>query len=940
MVDYDRKTSRKYGYDVLVNTYEDGLRRYLLDNVFLEFGKDWYSHVPEGVKTIIKDKVEVNDLSEITIDQFFEELFFLSLKEIIVFHDNYKRCSHFFGTLPKGKFISLMDELNAFRRKIAHAKSDFSFIDLEKVKEDVGLLTTGQDAKGIYDYVGKGLFRDAGEIPENFVEEYDVLNNLPSEEYDLEGGFIGRESELKEVKSRVISDQDRIVTISGAGGVGKTAIALKAAYSFLDGDYCPFDAILWFSAKNKKLNERGVIAVTPDISDYDRLLRDLVQIVDYDAFETLEKGKVPNESYREFLYNYFSIQQCLLVIDNLETIISEDDIIEFIKNVPRNSKVLITSRTGLGEIERRYPLPDLSDNDAMNLFRRFSRQRRVQDLVELTNKQILDLVRKVRNYPLLIKWSIGQFCMGKNLNEAFSEIFSGESDIAKFSFNDVFSLLSSNAKLVLFSMVTFGEKPVSQYVLTHLSAINDTEFEDAIKELIITSLVYPELGKEGDNHASQYTMLTLTRGFIASKLDEDTKVRNQLNSRMYHLSEEIAETEKANTAYYQSLQSLGVNTTDEKVAFTRVKTAKNFYEKGDFYRAEENYDEAVRAAPNLSYALQEYSKFLFSTDRGSRALEMAKRAVEVDPENFHAWFNYGIILRRSYNFDEAIVNLAKAKTLNPKHLPIYNELGMAYMLRGQHDKAESEFLQALNEEMTPNIRHKIITLQFMAENYRRWAEAYDAQHNYSEEMKMLLKATDYIMKAMSYGAPDYRLLIKYWKTFLDFGICKCKSGSISEGKEELLKCITPWSSGGKLVNPPNKIVSFAAYQLAYYLSKEPVRDIDQTLLYIKIGFAHCNKNNDNFDRLQRLRDGLYKNKGAKSMGLQRKYGKIRFFNVERKYGIIDQEESKFIFFANAFRDFMKPMDLILLKGRLVSFVMKKSSQSGKLDQAFDIHFEE
>lgn len=937
--DHTSKTSRKYGYDILVNNFEVGLRNYLLNRVFIDFGSDWLNHIPEGVKNSVSNKEGIDRAEDLAIDQFFEELYFLSLKDVIIFADNFKRCSTFLGALDKGRFISQMDGLNVYRRRIAHAKSDFSYIDLDRLIESVKLLTCGEDAKAIAAYIEKGQYRTANNIPDAFIQEYDILNNLPAEEYDLEGGFIGRERELKEIRDRILSNQDRIITISGAGGVGKTALALKTAYSFLNEELCPFEAILWFSAKNTALNDDGIIAIEPDISDYHKLLLDLTKVCNFEAYTNFEKGKVPKQSYREFLYQLFSVQPCLLIIDNLETIISDPDIIEFIKNVPRDSKVLITSRTGLGEIERRYPLPDMDDPDAVRLFRRVASQRRKQDLIRLDEKEILRLVRKVRNYPLLIKWSIGQFCLGKGLEDAFSDIFTGDSEIAKFSFNDIFSLLSEDAKLILYSMVTYGDKPVSKYVLTHLAGLGEEQFADAIRTLIISSLVYPELSKEDITKSSQYSMLTLTRGFITTKLNEDIKTRKLLDTRMYHLSEEISDTEKANTAYYQSLQSFGVKSVDEKVAFTRVKAAKNFFLNGDSRLAESNFEEAIKAAPNLSYALQEYSKFLSSTDRTRKALSLAKRAVEVDIENYHAWFNYGIMLRMSQMLDEAIIKLNRAKELNSKHLPIYNELGLAYTLRGQYDKAESEYNSALQEELMPNLRHKKMTLQFKAENYRRWAEASGGMQNSEAQRELLYKSSSVIREALDIGMPDYGLLKTYWKILLDLGIYKCNNDDIISGIEDLKKCLDPWNKGGKLIHPLPKIVALASYEIALYSLKKPKVDVEEVSHFIKMGLAHCKKDDEIHKKLRKLNDSLNQKRDNYKRNYMRKYGAVRYFDIARKFGIIDNDEGQFIFFYNGVKDQLKPVEFMNLEGKLVSFLVGRNEKTGKNDVGYDIMIE-
>ena len=416
------------------------------------------------------------------------------------------------------------------------------------------------------------------------------------------------------------SDQDRIITITGAGGVGKTAIALKLAYLFLSDPQNPYEAIVWFSAKTTKLTDEGIVPLEPGIKSNEQLVTDLLNVVDPGTLQKFSEAQVPLSSYKLHLYNLFASQKCLVVIDNLETILKDDELISFIKDIPRPSQVLVTSRKGMGEIERRYPIGDMPQRDAVQLFRIIARERKRGDLLRFPEETIVSLVKRVKCYPLLIKWSIGQVCLGKDINEAFSQIYAGESEIAKFSFNDVFNLLSENSKLILYSMILYGEKPSSRFILMHLCNLNEEQFEDAIKELIIASFVFPESKEIDSKMITEYSMLTLTRGFVESKLDDEPKIREMLQTRYFHLAEQIKELEKAKTSYSQSLFSLGIKSIEERVAFDYVKAAKVFYKQGYIENADVNFQEALTIAPKFGYVLIEYSKYESARGHDENAL--------------------------------------------------------------------------------------------------------------------------------------------------------------------------------------------------------------------------------------------------------------------------------------------------------------------------------
>ena len=56
-----------------------------------------------------------------------------------------------------------------------------------------------------------------------------LLNNLPAQV----SSFIGRDAELAEVRGLVTGS--RLVTLTGAGGAGKTRLGLQVAAGLLDG---------------------------------------------------------------------------------------------------------------------------------------------------------------------------------------------------------------------------------------------------------------------------------------------------------------------------------------------------------------------------------------------------------------------------------------------------------------------------------------------------------------------------------------------------------------------------------------------------------------------------------------------------------------------------------------------------------------------------------
>jgi len=106
--------------------------------------------------------------------------------------------------------------------------------------------------------------------PIEFISEYvinsETPNNLPVGDYEFEGGFVGRQTEIQKVTKMLEGEQ--VVTIAGAGGVGKTALASKVVEHFLRYRKDSFDGVVWLSAKENRLSFLGIEDIEPTIKNY------------------------------------------------------------------------------------------------------------------------------------------------------------------------------------------------------------------------------------------------------------------------------------------------------------------------------------------------------------------------------------------------------------------------------------------------------------------------------------------------------------------------------------------------------------------------------------------------------------------------------------------------------------------------------------------------
>jgi len=104
------------------------------------------------------------------------------------------------------------------------------------------------------------------------------------------------------------------------------------------------------------------------------------------------QGSDPFSEVIEYLSNF----KILLIIDNLETILDER-IRSFLEQLPMGSKILLTSRIGLGAFEHPVKLESMDQNDAVALLRATAKIREVDTLVNMTNDRLKAYCNRMKN---------------------------------------------------------------------------------------------------------------------------------------------------------------------------------------------------------------------------------------------------------------------------------------------------------------------------------------------------------------------------------------------------------------------------------------------------------------------------------------------------------------------------------------------------------------
>lgn len=821
-------TNRRDAGYTIISRFEESFRHCLIEKISNNTD-DFFQLIPSGV--IDKANERGNTVYWDDFNEFFQNLDFPDLKEIALFKNNFKIIVQ--NKIEKNDFIKFMDELYQLRCKIAHIKGFFTSIDLDKLidlSREISIIFDDSDFTNLLYKIYTNPNDVIIKIPNDFIHDYildsGIIHNIPTPDYEYEGGFVGRDDDRKKIIQLLKSEKFPVVTITGAGGVGKTSLALKVIQDLTErADNKCFDSIVWLSAKENKLSPLGIEDIEPTLKSYEELLDTFIQLFGFGT--ELKENSIENKE--ELTKSIIELNdKMLVVIDNLETI-TDERIINFIIDAPTNIKFLVTSRKGIGQVERRHELKELKSKEAIYLFRQLSKDKQLDSLVVLKDEVIGKYVLKVSYYPLAIKWVIGQVARGKDINKVIDSIHNDESDISKFCFEQIYNSLSDSCKKILFALSLMSNTP-TRSILQHITEIEDTNFEDSIEQLILVSFVIPEQF-QGENKeiSTKFNLLPLTKGFTRLQLNKLHDIREYLNSRIVDIESIVSESERAKKEYRHSLFNFGAKTDEEKIATIIAQTAFQKYQSGFYEQAVEDYKRAIKTAPKFAPIYRNWGVMESYENHLQEANKLMETASELDKKDPQIYLLWGNIFRKNGKFQDAHEKYQLAYDLAKDDPIVLNAFGQAKGRLGYFEEAD----KLLNASLNPNTgfqstKHEIINRTSISENLINWGDFLTRDKNYGIALKKYNEAIECCKLALKLNARDPKI-------FTTLNKAKLKKGHLliqTDKQAEFVEC----HEG--IINSTDKTFKHSLFKLTaladlieYYLK---TNDTDKANYYLNI----------------------------------------------------------------------------------------------------------
>lgn len=555
-----------------------------------------------------------------------------------------------------------------------------------------------------------------------------IIHNLPEAEFD-DTGFIGRERDRKEIKDLIENKKNQVITIVGNGGVGKTATVVKILYDLIDDPKCEFEFILWITLKTKTLSNGEFIQLKNSLSN----IKDIFNF----SHEFILTAPDDGTSSKELLLEFMSTFKTLMVLDNLETI-NTNEINEFIKEVPEKSKILITSRHGLGELERRKKLDGLEKMDTILYFRELSKYYGL-DLHKRSDKEIYDITGNfLFSNPLSIKWYISGIFNGMGEKELKNK----KDELINFCVSNIFEKLNETSKNIL-QLFLLEQKPLSYGVIDFYIEANEVTLKQSINELLTTYMI--------NSIAGEFKMNDMSREYISINFPPRNdfvisffKKRKALKIIMQSVKI-ISETSPFNPKAICSK----LTDDDKQLATYYLQEALIFSRNKEWENANKMCDKAKNIAPDFFevYKIQAFIDAEHNEYYGAiKNYEIALSKANTNKEKAIVYYLFAVFYTiKMEELDTALEYILKADELLPNTVDILLDKARIFMYHGKFSEAESFLNEASTLDNSDSLKIKNIIASRYADLYKRKAE-YLENRDYKKKFEYLKTGIEYLEK--------------------------------------------------------------------------------------------------------------------------------------------------------------------------------------------------
>ncbi|HEV7405799.1 MAG TPA: tetratricopeptide repeat protein [Chthoniobacteraceae bacterium] len=331
-------------------------------------------------------------------------------------------------------------------------------------------------------------------------------NNLPRLQ-----PFFGRESELAVIRE-ALDPESRTwgALIDGPGGMGKTSLAVRAAYDCPPGQ---FDRIVFVSVKTRELDDDGERSLgTFILPGFLEMLNELAA-----ELGRPDIPKAPEDQRIRLLLDALRPARALLLLDNLEAFpkSDRDQLFTFVKRLPPGCKAILTSRRRIGSSADTLILEKLDQAAALETLADLAW--RIPLLAKTSEAERIALYTQTGGQPLLLRWVAGQLGRGscRTFTDALHFLRSCPpgNDPLEFIFGDLVQEFTPDETRVLCALTYFTLPAKVEHLVT-IARLEAQTVEPALRSLANRSLVVPDIEEKA------FALVPMVADFLRKKKPE------------------------------------------------------------------------------------------------------------------------------------------------------------------------------------------------------------------------------------------------------------------------------------------------------------------------------------------------------------------------------------------------------------------------------------